>query len=175
MARKQPISAADAKKKQCVAPKPPTAAPNVKPAGPSHILNFRLCVSINRHQYETLVTATAKTTHTSCVIEVDPIRSEIVEKIGWITGSHKDMNRSHWEHFLTARLASAVGVSFPFKLNMEAVTPSSHISTAARNKQLRPPKGVDPIQMWRVTTGKASALGLKIKNLNFYTTFLRLC
>ena len=160
VARKQPISAADAKKKQRLAPKIPTAAPATKPTSPNHILNVRLCVSINKPQLETLMIATNKTMHTSCVIEVDPIRSELVEKIGWITGSHKDMNRSHWEHFLTANLASTVGVSFPFKLNMEAVTPPGHLSTAARTKQLRPPKGVDSIQMWRVTTGKASALGL---------------
>ena len=160
VARKQPVSTADAKKKRGNDPKLPTATPNTKPNGTPHTMNVRMCVSINRPQYNTLLAATAKTTNTSCAISVDTIRTEFVEKIGWITGSHRDMNRSHWEHFLTTHLAMSVGKSFPFTLHMEAITPPSHIHKDARNRQLNPPRGVEPIQMWRVVTGKDSAQGL---------------
>jgi hypothetical protein len=160
VARKLPVSTAEAKKKKGKDPKLPTATPTIKPTGTPHTLKVRTCVSINRTQYNTLLAATAKTTNTSCAISVDTIRSEFVEKIGWITGSHRDMNRTHWEHFLMTHLAASVGKSFPFSLHMEAITPPGHIPKDARNRQLNPPRGVEPIQMWRVVTGKDSAQGL---------------
>jgi hypothetical protein len=105
VARKQPISAAEAKKKQKSAPTIPTAAPTTKTAGPSHILNVRLCVSINRPQLETLVLATTKTKHPpSCVIEVDPIRSEFVEKLGGSLHIWKECHTPN-HHYLYMPLA----------------------------------------------------------------------
>jgi hypothetical protein len=62
VARKQLVSTADAKKKQRMDPKLPTTTPTTKPNGTTHILNVRMCVSINRPQYNTLVYATEKTT-----------------------------------------------------------------------------------------------------------------
>ena len=153
---KTPLSAAAAKK-TASAVKKDTSKNNTKPGT---TLNVRVCISIFKFQLPTLDQAAKLLPDPFMTISVDPIRSEIIEKIGWITGTHKDMNHHHWEHFLAAQLTNVVGCSYDFRLEMEALSPPRGVSGNERFRQSNPKRGVDPIQLWRVHAGKSSASGL---------------
>ena len=123
-------------------------------------LHVRACVSIQKFQLAKLGKAMANITDPHMQLNIDPIRAEMVEKIGWITGSHKIMNISHWQHFLHTQLKHFVGSSYEYRLQMDALPPPRSASGNERYRQTHPKNGVDPIQMWGVYTGRPSAPGL---------------
>jgi hypothetical protein len=90
---------------------------------PSTTLKVRVCVSIYRFQLPTLDRAASLLLDPYMKINVDPIRSEMVERIGWLTGTHKHMNQHHWVHFISSQLISIVGCCYEFRLEMEALSP----------------------------------------------------
>ena len=159
-AQPTPKSAESSKKQKGTPSKPPTGAPPAsKPT--SHVLAVRCCVSLKQCHISTLEHWIYMTNSKRSVItlEIDSLRSEFLEHVGWITGSHVNMNRAHWEHFIRNQLTQRVGFSFPFQLHMAPLIPPKEATTAEKNRQ-QPKRNGDPIQMWRVTTGLNSAQGL---------------
>jgi hypothetical protein len=153
---RNPTSSASAAKKEA------TTGKKEKPVSKAATnLKVRVCISLQKFQLPSLIKAAALTnTDATCKITLDPIRHEIVEKIGWITGSHKVMNISHWEHYIQAQLSHFVGSSFDLRLQMDPLSAPRSASGNERFRQTNPKQGVDPIQMWGVYTGKPSAAGL---------------
>ena len=152
---KTPLSAA-AEKKATTTAKNKTD-PAIK-AG--RILKVRVCVSLQVFQLTALERAIKVNTDSQFHVELDSIRSEFIERIGWITGSHKAMNRTHWAHFIKAQLTHLVGACYELRLEIEALSPPKGASGNEKFRQYNPKKGTDPIQMWAVYTGKPSANGL---------------
>ena len=97
--QKQPKSAESAKKKQAGPPSKTTkgAPPTSSAATTSHIIAVCCCISIKQHYLDVLdaMAALNNTKGSIFTLEVDPIRSEFLDKSGWITGSHINMNRAH--------------------------------------------------------------------------------
>ena len=159
-AQPTPKSSKASKKQQGMPSKTPKGAPpTAKPT--SHVLTVRCCISLKQCHLSTLDHCIYMNNSKGSIftLEIDSLRSEMLENIGWITGSHKNMNRAHWEHFITTQLAIKVGFSFPFQLHMATLTPPKEATSAEKNRQ-QPKRNGDPIQMWRVITGTTSAPGL---------------
>lgn len=153
---KTPLSATAEKKANTAAKNKTDSA--IAKAG--RILKVRVCVSLQVFQLTALEKAIKVNTDPQFHVDLDSLRSEFIERVGWITGSHKAMNRTHWAHFIKAQLTHLVGACYELRLEIEALSPPKGASGNEKFRQYNPKKGTDPIQMWAVYTGKPSSNGL---------------
>jgi hypothetical protein len=125
-----------------------------------HTLNLRTCVSLYKFQIETLAKAASALQDQHMRLTIDPIRAEYVDKIGWLTGTHKFMNTAHWRHFIHTQLLAIAGSTYELRLQMDALTPPRSVTGNERYRQTHPKKGTDPIQMWGIYAARQSYAGL---------------
>jgi hypothetical protein len=124
-----------------------------------HTLHLRTCVSLHKFQLTTLATAVTTLQDQYLRLSIDPIRAEFVDKIGWLTGTHKFMNIAHWRHFIHTQLLELVGSTYDFRLQMDSLTPPRSVSGNERYRQTHTRNGVDPIQMWGIYAARQSFAG----------------
>jgi hypothetical protein len=125
-----------------------------------HTLNLRTCVSLYKFQIDTLAKAAQTLQDQYMRLKIDPIRAEFVDKIGWLTGTHKMMNIAHWRHFIHTQLQANVGSSYELRIQMDALTPPRSSAGNERHRQNHPKRGNDPIQMWGIYAARQSYAGL---------------
>jgi hypothetical protein len=125
-----------------------------------HTLHLRTCVSLHKFQLATLYTAATTLQDQYLRLSIDPIRAEFVDKIGWLTCTHKFMNLAHWRHFIHTQLLQIVGSTYEFRIQMDSLTPPRSVSGNERYRQTHPKNGVDPIQMWGIYAARQSFAGI---------------
>jgi hypothetical protein len=91
-------------------------------------LKARVCMSMPLFQVTKLTAAIHTNKYPSFTLKIGPICSKFVDKIGWITGLHKAMNKVHCTHFNQTKLAHYVGVSYTFHLEIEPLPPPKSAS-----------------------------------------------